>query len=138
MSSTRRLSYLGESRDPDLPRRSTPHVNPASQVQDHDLGCFDKSRCSLSRFELHFAGRSSRNDRYDLLVPNGKRYFGHEAADSDILDSPDKLVPPADATDQLLALWGRLRPGLEQKSINLALRDGMVPPGVFTLRILRA
>ena len=60
-----------------------------SHAENHDLGCLDERCSGLTRLEVHFAGRACRDDRCDLLIPDGDPYLCHESADANSIDAPD-------------------------------------------------
>src|SRR5215469_13620252 len=68
-----------------------------SHSKNHYLCGLDERGSSLAGFEVHFAGRSRRDDRGDLLFADGNYHFGHEAADLNALNSPDQLVSATEA-----------------------------------------
>src|ERR1700677_3648465 len=99
----------------------------ALHPDDHDLGGFYQGRDGLAVFQAHFPDGIGGDDGRNPLATDGKRNLGHQAADLDVGNTPDELVPAADASKVRATLRNFLtfrRP--IQKSIDFLLRNSVM------------
>ena len=98
-------------------------------TQNHDLRGFNQCSGGLPWLQCHFACRTRRDDRCDLLAADGDLHFRHQAADSDGVDASHKLVTPTDATDDLMPLFFGSASRSKEQAIHFRLRNTVMPPG---------
>jgi hypothetical protein len=102
----------------------------ALQPDDHDLGGFYKGGDGLAVFQAHFADGIGGDDGRNPLAAHGKRNLGEQAADLDVGNTPDELVPAADPakigapTGNVSALGCAI-----EEAVNFFFRDAVMATG---------
>ena len=100
----------------------------------------DLIRAASSLYQrLRFISRADREVMIEVMCcsPMEMHHFRHKPADADTLNPTDQLIPAAQTTHDDCSFERGLCSGAEQKAIDFALGNAMVPPAVRILRIFR-
>src|SRR6266403_1586058 len=133
--------YFDELCSPTRPSR-------CSNPQNHYLGRFHESRCSLPDFQPHLFGRIGGDDGRDVLLANRHPNLRQQAAVLHFQNAPNQLIAPADLAEIAtpcfdtaafqffrdhavdLTLWNAMMPARRLHGLELSVVDPLLQGGI--------
>src|SRR6266446_7300472 len=113
--------YFDELCSPTRPSR-------CSNPQNHHLGRFHESRCSLSDLQPHLFGRIGGDNCRDMLLSNRHPNLGQQAAVLHFQHAPNQLIAPADLAEIAAPRFDTAAfQFFRNHAVDLALRNAMMP-----------
>ena len=101
-----------------------------SDAQDHDFGGFDEGGGAVTGLEAKFPGGVRRDDGSDVLLADGERNLGKQAAKFHFKHAADELIASADSAEVAAASFEAAAFEFSgDEAVDFAFGDAVVATG---------